>query len=130
MAVPGLTRKRIYLSTVFLGNAWKTDPQQDSLAYSMTLGVRVPDYEVQNKLWFNDHYEGAYLFRDTVIIELISPKTPAATWQVSYKWQGGSNAVIPVPNLSGNGGTILIPFENKNNPGIRGKIRFTVSPWS
>jgi hypothetical protein len=51
-----------YLSSVFLANYARVNKRRRSLAYQMMLGVRVPDYEVDKKLWINEHYEGGYLF--------------------------------------------------------------------
>lgn len=59
--------RSIYLSTVFLDDH---DPQRHSLSYSVTLGVRVPDYEVDRSFMWNKHYEGGYLFRDSVVIDV------------------------------------------------------------
>ena len=65
--------EKIYLSTVFLANRYKVNPKQRTLSYSMTIAVRVPDYEVEKKFWPDRHYEGGYLYRDTVVIELKVP---------------------------------------------------------
>ena len=79
-----------YLSTVFLAKRSRVNKERKSLAYSMTLGIRVPDYEIDNKLWLNEHYEGGYLFRDAIILELIPPETANEKWRITYSWQGKS----------------------------------------
>ena len=53
---------------MFLANRARVNPVRPSLAYGLTLGVRVPDYEVERKFWADGHYEGGYLFHDTVIV--------------------------------------------------------------
>ncbi|HEY5973597.1 MAG TPA: hypothetical protein VIU41_02545, partial [Geobacteraceae bacterium] len=124
--------KRIYLSTVFLGSKWKVDTTRESLAYSLTLGVRVPDYEVERRFWLDGHYEGGYLFRDTAITE-ITLSQGDGDWQVVVRWQGGttgSQAVTPVPTPDGTRQVVAIPFASTGQPGINGIIRLVVSPWS
>ncbi|VFS92568.1 Uncharacterised protein [Raoultella planticola] len=44
-----------------------------SLAYSLILGVKIPDYEIEKRFWFNEHYEGGYLFRNSLILEIVPP---------------------------------------------------------
>lgn len=39
--------RSIYLSTVFLANRARVDPTRPSLAYGLTLGVRVPDSQIR-----------------------------------------------------------------------------------
>ena len=64
---------RLYVSTVFLANRAKVNDDDDSLAYSLVVGVRVPDYEIDKKLWVDQHYEGGYLFRDAVVVKMTPP---------------------------------------------------------
>lgn len=134
----------IYLSSVFLANRSRVDQSRPSLAYSMSLGVRAPDYEVDHKLWLNEHYEGGYLFRDTVLIELVPPQNDGAAWQVQYAWQGTgvAPASIPVNVQALQSGEVLVevPFDSQTpasagppqptNPGITGKVRFVISTWN
>ena len=67
----------LYVSTVFLSQYGKVDKTRPTLAYALTLGIRVPDYEIDRKLWLNDHFEGGYVFRDSVIVELMPPRGPS-----------------------------------------------------
>lgn len=134
--------KSQYLSTAFLANRARVNPNRRSLSYSMTLGVRVPDYEIEKKLWINEHYEGGYLFRNAIVVEMTPPNEPGDKWKVSYAWQdtGVSLANIEVlPQELSNGEiSISIPFNSSNEtqpvdkpttPGIKGNIRFVISAW-
>ena len=58
------------LFTTFLTRNARVNPRRSSLGLAMHLAVRVPEYEVDNRL-FDDHYEGALLFGDKLNIELI-----------------------------------------------------------
>jgi hypothetical protein len=134
-----------HLSSVFLSNSAKVNPKRRSLAYGITLAVRVPDYEVENRLWFNEHYEGGYLFRDSLIIEMVPPSSNAQKWKVKYAWQGSGVAPADqqaeVAQLSAdNFVTVSIPFESATLdseqrkrpafPGLTGKLRFEISAWN
>jgi hypothetical protein len=131
--------RQIYLSTIFLSNLFRINPQSDVLAYSMTLGVRVPDYEVDRKFWPDRHYEGQYLFRDSIVLELKPPQLSGDQWTVQYDWQStnvgqASTSVKPDPKQSGQW-EVSVPVITSDatppiSPGIEGKLRFVVSAWN
>jgi hypothetical protein len=123
-----------YLSTVFLDKDARVDKTRSSLAYSVTLGARVPDYEVERRLWLNEHYEGGYLFRDSATIEIFPPQTVNADWQVKFDWQStnpgkAATSLLPRP-LNDKQLEFTIPFGSDKNPGIRGSLRFIASEWN
>lgn len=124
----------LYLSTIFLSLRQRVDPTRPSLAYSLTLGVRVPDYEVDRKFWPNQHYEGGYLFRDSVVVEMIPPSESDGDWQVTYDWQSDNlgQAATPLDPKALRSGKVelTIPFDSDTTPGIRGKLRFVASGWN
>lgn len=128
------SKQSIYLSTVFLDDRQRVDPQRHSLAYSVTLGVRVPDYEVDRSFWWDKHYEGGYLFRDSVVIELFQPQAPADDWQIVYDWQsdnlGQASTKLDINVLKSGKMELLIPFDSSTTPGIKGNLRFVVSGWN
>lgn len=132
---PGKPQARqVYLSTVFLASKWKVNKDRPSLAYTMTLGVRVPDYEVDRKFWADKHYEGGYLFRDSAVFEITPADTPGAPWKVDYDWQsvnpGRAATPLAVPALSGGSFELSIPFDSGTAPGIKGRLRLAVSAWN
>lgn len=133
------TNNTLYLSSVFLANYARVNPKRRTLAYSMTLGVRVPDYEIEKRLWPNEHYEGSYLFRDTVIIELQPPRTPTEKWKISYAWQAtGVNtngSELTAEQIDGGSVEVTLPIDsdlnhNPRNAAITGNLRFVVSSWN
>ena len=123
-----------FLSTVFLSNRARMNKRRRSLSYSMSLGVRVPDYEIENKLWLNKHYEGSYLYRNSIVLELFPPAEKGAKWKVTYAWQDqgakAANHEIDPKILRGGKIEILVPFDSKTTPGMRGQLRFVVSVWN
>ncbi|HRO82256.1 MAG TPA: hypothetical protein PLR92_12535, partial [Alicycliphilus denitrificans] len=99
-----------------------------------TLGVRVPDYEVERKFWADTHYEGGYLFRDTVIVEMVPPQTPGDAWTTRFGWQsdnvGHATESLAYRTLKTGKQVMTIAFGNDNAPGIAGRVRFVVSAWN
>ncbi len=126
-------RRSIYVSTIFLSKRARVNPKRRSLAYSMTLGVRVPDYEVERKFWPDGHYEGGYLFRDSVIIEMVPPTEDGAGWKVTFDWQSDKliAATKPLTPTKVKGGKVelSVEFASETTPGISGQLRFIVSEW-
>ncbi|MBI5307067.1 MAG: hypothetical protein HZB37_01695, partial [Planctomycetes bacterium] len=126
--------RSIYLSSVFLGKNWRTNKDRPSLAYSMTLGVRVPDYEVDQKFWFDTHYEGGYLFRDSVIVEITPPQRDDEDWVVTHDWQsdnlGQASQPLNPKELENGQIELTIPFYSNTTPGVDGILRFVVSKWN
>lgn len=83
----------IHLSTVFLMNSAKVDPDRPGLSYAVTLGIKAPDYEVERAFWRDGHYEGVALFRDSLIVTIFDPeahskeiKAATKNWLVRYGW--------------------------------------------
>ena len=127
--------RTIYLSTVFLMNRARVNLKRPGLAYAMTLGVKIPDYQVEKRFWPDQHYEGGNLFRDTAIIEMVPPADADGEWTVKLGWMSKSDGVAVKPlkhkQLKEAGKVVVeIPFENKQSPGIKGKIRLLVRPWN
>lgn len=128
------SRRKIYLSSVFLANISRVNPNDPSLSYSLTLGVRVPDYKVNQILWFDQHYEGSYLFRDTLVVEILPPTTAAQPWQVRTRWQSQAAAPTgagyqPLP-WSNESATLKVPFASSSTPGISGTLVIDITGWN
>jgi hypothetical protein len=125
---------RLYVSTVFLANRARVDKSRPSLAYSLTLGIRVPDYEIERKLWTSEHYEGGYLFRDSAVVEMVPPSAAGGSWTIAYAWQGqGSSPAstqVDTKALRGGKVEVRIPFDSGTTPGVTGALRFVVSAWN
>ncbi|HEY0334920.1 MAG TPA: hypothetical protein VGC74_14620 [Stenotrophomonas sp.] len=135
-----------YLSSVFLSNAARVDPSKRSLSYSVTLGIRVPDYEIERKLWINQHYEGGYLFRNSIVLEMVPPLREGAAWKVKYAWQdaGVASAThdvdVAADQMRQQRVDIDIPFDSHtvapdgrrlpSRPGVRGRLKLRISGWN
>jgi hypothetical protein len=132
-------KRRVYLSTAFLANRYRVDPKRATLAYGVTLGIRVPDYEIEKRFWPNRHYEGEYLFRDSLALEMKPPTAAGGDWELCYDWQSDNvgQSTTPIAEKSLKGGkveaTVKFATSDKTpprSPGIAGKLRFVISLWN
>lgn len=127
--------RRMYLSTVFLMNRARVNLKNPGLAYAMTLGVKVPDYQIERHFWADQHYEGGNLFRDTAIVEMVPPSAVGGEWSVKYGWMSKADGIatkeLRYRVLTDQGNVLVdIPFASNNEPGIKGRIRMVVSSWN
>ncbi len=127
--------RSIFLSTVFLANKARVDAGNDpSLTYGLTLGVRAPDYEVERKFWPDAHYEGGYLFQDSMIVKMTQPSQDGGDWTVTFDWQsnnlGGASQSLTYKTLKSGRLQMVVPFGGGNAPGIAGQLRFLVAAWN
>lgn len=131
--------RRVFLSTVFLSKSARVNMRRPTLAYSLRLGVRAPDYEVDKAFWPNRHYEGQYLFNDSIVLEIKPPAAEGAKWKISYDWQsdnvGQAETEIDPVQLSSGAVEVAIRFITKDvtppvSPGIKGKLRFIINTWN
>lgn len=133
-----------YLSSVFLSKRARVQKTRRSLAYSLILGVKIPDYEIDKRFWFNEHFEGGYLFRNSLILEIVPPADDSGAWRIKYAWQdsGYSSADIVLdPQITADAACeVTIPVESvtvdaggtkrPSVPGISGRLRFKVQSWN
>ncbi len=130
-------KRQIYLSTLYLSKKAREGKPLKSLAYSLFIGVRVPDYEVERKLWPDDHFEGGYLYSDWARIEIMPPQKDGDEWNVVNTWQSEVGKDLTQPDSFPVAATALndrvvmtLPFENKASPGISGNLRFVARNWN
>jgi hypothetical protein len=122
-----------YLSTVFLAKSERVKGKRN-LVYELSLGIRVPDWEIDRTLWLDDHFEGGYLFRNAIKLELAPPSASQPDWKIEYGWQnqGVSQATkktAPIANQQGKL-EVEIPFDSNTTPGAKGKLRFVIANWN
>ena len=138
------SQRSTYLSSVFLANRARVNPRRRSLAYGMQLGIRVPDYEIEKRLWPDEHYEVGYLFNNTVILEMVPPRNDGESWKVNYAWQGtgmsAATEALDIAKLASGRVEAEIAFDSHIDgagakklparPGIKGRLRFVISAWN
>jgi pimeloyl-ACP methyl ester carboxylesterase len=62
--------KPMHLLSAYLMRDARVNRRRRSLGFSLEVGVLVPEYVIDNRIWLDDHYEGGYLFREKVNFEL------------------------------------------------------------
>ncbi|MEQ9639990.1 MAG: hypothetical protein RIM84_08195 [Alphaproteobacteria bacterium] len=134
-APPGLTQsaRRPLLFSVYLRDAARVAKRRRSLGFGIDLRVLVPDYEVDGRLWMNDHFEGGYLFREKINLEAIPPADEKSGWGLRYGFDSRTpnRASMTADPIPGDGKlSFRIPIEQKTKPGITGTLVLTASPWN
>lgn len=122
-----------YLSSVFLAKRERVKGKRN-LVYELAFAIRVPDWEIDRSLWIDDHFEGGYLFRNAIKLELAPPTANRSEWKIEYGWQGQGVSQATkktTPKLTQSGKLeVVIPFDSKSTPGAKGNLRFVISGWN
>jgi hypothetical protein len=108
------------------------DSARPTLAFAADLCVRVPEYEVDKVLFLKDHFEGGYLFRDTVMLEAAPPVTPNDTWTLEFWFASERDRRQKAKVVAQNDGelTFEIPIVQATPPGIRARLRVRTTNWN
>lgn len=121
------------LFTAFLSARARTNPERTTLGFSIDLRILVPEYEIDRRLWLDDHYPGGYLFRDKINLEAIPPEFPGGAWRLAY----GFDSITPnrtdrfaeAPEEDG-ALQFSIPIEQKSRPGVTATLVLEARPWN
>jgi len=120
------------LFNVFLDT--KQSQAENTVSFAADLCVRASDYEVDKALFFKDHYDGGYIFRDMIMLiaehTLVAGGSPS--WAIRYQVAGERNkgwqdaeVVEDEERL-----TFVIPIVQETAPGIRGRLRVETRFWN
>lgn len=138
----------IFLCSVFLDelqrvrprDAQPQDPTPRDLAYRFDINVRVPDYEVDHRFWFDKHFEGGSLFHNAIIAEVTPPEPGRSGWQLKMGWESRSPLeaidLASARKLKSGALEIERSFNSREDdatprsPGVAGRLIFTVSGWN
>jgi hypothetical protein len=104
-----------------------------SLAFAMDLCVRVPEYELDGFLFLKDHYEGAYLYRDTVFLEATPPADTQGNWLFEYSFANDrASGKRPAQIIEDTEDTLTfeIPISQPHPPGIAARLRVKTQYWN
>lgn len=126
-----------HLFTLFL------DPNRSvktskSVSFAFDIKVLVPDYVVDGLLFLKRHYEGGFIFRQLILVEAFPDKTVPIGWRIKYGYQDinpGKPGKEPVTrdlveNQPASGIAFDIEIEQKTRPGLRGRLRIEIRPWT
>lgn len=122
-----------HLFSQFLSLKHRTKRGRGSLVFSVDLMVRVPEYEIDGFLFFDDHIEGSYLFRDTITVAAVPPDDEHETWRIRYgfdsKTPGRTTKEAESEQRAG-GQVFKIPLRSTTRPGLDAVLELTTQSWN
>lgn len=124
---------RPHLFTVFLRSDARVAKRRPSLGFCLDLGVLVPDYEIDGVLWMNDHFEGGYIFREKINLEVTRPIKKGAAWALRYGYDSKTpNRATEVVEPIGKASSLefRIPVVQATKPGIRASLVLAARYWN
>jgi PGAP1-like protein len=109
----------------------KSAGEKLTLAFAADICVRSTGYEVDGALFFKNHYEGGYLFRDMVTLEG-TPPAQNETWTIRYRFENEREPGWQDADVTDDGNilTFEIPIKQLTAPGIRGRLRIETRFWN
>jgi hypothetical protein len=132
--------KPAYLFSGFLRMSERPNRRKSTpMAFAIRIGIEVPLFEVDNRFWFDSHFEGETLLQETVTIHLSweGERPKVKFGYASERGVGEANhpAEIDMDDKS-RVSTVEIPLgfaegaATKPQPGFRGRLVLTASPWN
>ncbi|MNX60351.1 PGAP1-like protein [compost metagenome] len=121
--------KSPHLFSVFL-DPTKSVADSGSVSFSFDLKVLVPDYKVAGKLFMKRHYEGGYIMRELILVEVFPDPKAIGGWRVKYGYQrknpgkpGIDTVTHELKDEETTGIGFEIPIMQKTRPGLNGLLR-------
>ena len=133
------TGRHIYLFSGYLIERGKMPRRSDeALAFTVELGVQVPVYEVDNRFWMDDHFEGGYVFKDTITFHVFrnDKETVVKYGLASVAGLGVAEDQLPLKSRSQGQFSLEIPIgfpegaDTPPAPGLRGRFQMIAGPWN
>jgi hypothetical protein len=123
-----------HLFSIFLDPAKSQVARHRSVAFAFDVAILVPDYEIDGVLWLKRHFEGGYLVRRLIVVEVTRDEGVPAGWRIEYGFQRETpNVANTIANTALENGVLkfAIPVESPPNvkPGVRGQLRLEVRQW-
>jgi len=132
-------QKPAYLFSGYLLESARMRHSRDSaLAFAVELGVQVPVYEVDRKFWLDDHFEGGYVFKDTITFQLRSTAKGSSLRYGLVSRSGSGVAKTLLESEAREDGTLFyeLPIgftpgiKRKPKPGLRGRLQIFAKLWN
>ncbi|MGC3873127.1 esterase/lipase family protein [Halomonas sp. GXIMD04776] len=129
--------RRPHLFSVFLD--WDKSVKRQSsksVSFAVDLKVLVPDYEVDGVMFLKRHFEGGFILRRLILIEVFPDTNSRAGCRIKYGFQemnpGKPGILAQTRAIDGEtrGLAFDIPIEQKARPGLRGRLCIEARPWS
>jgi len=137
-------QKPVYLFSGYLlkrgkmSSSTRKSSSDTALAFAVDLGVQVPVYEVDRRFWLDDHFEGGYVFKDSVTfhVRTTAKGTTLRYGLVSRSGPGVAKTMLESESQPDGGLSYELPVGFKQGikhppkPGLRGRLQMTAKPWN
>jgi hypothetical protein len=130
------SKAEISLASAFLMGSERVDMRRASLGFSIDLGILVPEYEVDGALFLKHHFDGGYLFRDKVNLEVgwAEGKAPRLKFGLDSRSPNRMSDEADVTPLAEGGKTAGYIFRigvgQDTRPGFRGELVLRSRGWN
>ena len=126
------TEKPIFLMSGYLLRSTRVAHERQTLGFSIDLGILVPDYTV-NRAWRpDDHYEGGYIYRDKINLDLATEPEQGPLLRFGFDRRTPNRVTQPAVATGQIDGQyeFRVPIKSPSRPGIKGELLFKAQPWS
>ncbi|MBZ0100555.1 MAG: hypothetical protein K8I65_00140 [Thermoanaerobaculia bacterium] len=126
----------INLVSAFLMSSERVDLRRAGLGFSIDLGVLVPEYEVDGALFLKHHFDGGYLFRDKVNLEVSwgVGERPRMRFGFDSQAPNGMTGEASVAPVAEGGGTVgyefRIAIQQDTKPGMKAELILRTFGWN
>jgi hypothetical protein len=87
---------------------------------------------VDGLLFFTNHFEGGYLYRDMVTLEATPPQAPDGDWRIVYQFASQRDQEPRFATVKEDADvlTFEIPIEQPTPPGIKARLHVETRFWN
>ncbi len=124
----------VHLASAFLMRSERVDKSAAGLGFSLDLGVVVPEYEIDGALFLKQHFEGGYLYREKINLEIFWENgEPRLRYGFDSKQPNQTSRSAEVAKIEENGGFVgyefRIPVAQNTRPGMKGTLILRSFGW-
>lgn len=129
--VKGAKDKPLHLMSSYLMGDARVNTRRRSLGFSLEVGVLVPEYVVNKRIWLDDHYEGGYLLNEKVNFELsvVKDGPPRLKYGFDRRSPNATRTFAPAVANEDGGWDFRVPIDSKTRPGLKGSLVISSRPW-
>ena len=133
IARPNHDKPELFTAFLLTDKRFRADPDDNSLGFTIDVGVLVPDYTVDRVAFLKDHFPGGYIFRDKINLETTPDQKGGADWTLRYGYDTETSNQVkyssPVKAFPDHV-EFEVPIVKKGFPGIDAKMILTARWWN
>ncbi len=117
-----------------IGKKASSEARRERLGFSIELGVLVPEYIIDGFLFLDDKYEGGYLYRDKINLQLALGGGKPLSLHYGFDRKTPNRAPTKVSDaqvsaLEDGQFEFRIPIVQKTRPGLTATLVLRTQPW-